>query len=257
MKENEIKTALLNEVIEMIKGNIKSGRLGEYEYRNNVYTRGLIKQVQSLLPKEEAKDWSKSSDEELKKEAEKLIGKTIVCLVDNKPHVVKQHYNNDPNNTHSDGSIWMDSETLIGSTNEQMGIQVYCRESNQWAEIIPDSQIKEPVKSEPTQEIKVGQDVWLSKQGGFTHTVLSIDGDEAWIKRNHDGYSMVVKVYQIYNYIESDPLQKTQEEMDREKAREILNKWGLLDSEGKGNPEVVCAVLEAVGVKSGRKTKQD
>lgn len=24
-----------------------------------------------------------------------------------------------------------------------------------------------------------------------------------------------------------------------------------------GNPEVVCAVLEAVGVKSGRKTKQD
>ncbi len=50
---------------------------------------------------------------------------------------------------------------------------------------------------------------------------------------------------------------KTQEEMDREKAREILNKWGLLDSEGKGNPEIVCAVLEAVGVKSGRKTKQD
>lgn len=46
--------------------------------------------------------------------------------------------------------------------------------------------------------------------------------------------------------------EKPQEKTDtnKEKAKEIMNKWGLLDSEGKGNPDIICAVLEAVGFKN-------
>lgn len=174
--ENRIKTALLNEVIEMIKGNIKSGRLGEYEYRNNAYTRGLIKQVQSLLPKEEP---------------ERQIKEPIIR----------------------------------------------CNNCNQ------------EVKPEPTKDIKAGEKVEVR------------DGEcdkwqDGWVFTggyNLDGLYICEREHFLepFNYIRKPT--KTQEEMDREKALQLLIDLGV---NGGHTHEVKMNFVLSL-INESRKTKQD
>jgi hypothetical protein len=93
-------------------------------------------------------------------------------------------------------------------------------------EAIPDSQIKEPVKPEPTQEIKAGDEVEafveVDSDKGIKDWVKcifyakSIHPNRCWFESYVVAYIDTGRVDEVTEI--RKPLQKTQEEMDREKG---------------------------------------
>jgi hypothetical protein len=81
---------------------------------------------------------------------------------------------------------------------------------------------KEEENKTESDEVKVGDDCWLSKTGGVTHNVRHIIGDEAWVVRNHDNFGFIAKISTLYNTITSEP---TLEQKARKKAEEIWKDW--------------------------------
>ncbi len=222
--ENRIKTEALNEVIEYMNEMYINGKTHPFVYINDIkqklYTMMRPDENESLLPKEEAIDWSKASYEELKKEAEKYIGKTAKCLEDGELFRIDCIYDIDYTDV-----VWAIGSKI--STGDEGWSFVIFKDSK-WAEIIPDRQIKEPVihevKSEPTQEIKVGDEVeyfnnhtqeWQSPNKPVIFTGGRARNGNYVLQDCHGFFSMD----QIRK-----PLQKTQEEMDRE-MRDAVKKF--------------------------------
>lgn len=228
--ENEIKTALLNEVIDIVYEEIRSADQGM-----NIYLplNHLLTKFHSLLPKEEPIDWSKASIDEKLKEAEKYIGEYAKDIDRSKDNfgVKKVESLED----YGDGDIWafVDVETKLEPV-----IQLYCRERNQWAEIVEEpekgvSKLRDELnetfkesynvdltwKPEPTQEIKAGDVVNIIGIKSKIYTVIHIDGNNAWIKNADQNYGSLVRL--------SDLRKPDPDKVYREIAKEIMKKKSL------------------------------
>ncbi len=249
--ENEIKTALLNEVIEIVS---------DYQYSNpsasQVLQRVKVK-IQSLLPKEEPIDWSKASEEELIAEAKKRYpsGVSIDCLFG--CGVGKIDHYREPVVDYDE--VWVYGVDISGSC-------LRCFYRGKWAEIVEEpekgvsklrDELKETFKEsynvdltwkpEPTQEIKAGDEVEVR------------DGEcdkwkDGWVFTggyNLDGLYICEREHFLepFNYIRKPT--KTQEEMDREKAGELYTEWFGSNS----IRELEDLFLEAINY--GRNTKQN
>jgi len=264
INENEIKRAFAMEVIEKFKAHWV-----EYYHKDEV-----LQTIQSLLPKEEEVDWSKVSDEELKKESEKYIGKTVRCIDDTKIYLVTE-FNKITNaqslimNSNTGGEVlvfdrgkWAEivepdtnieinqapiniqelfEKTEITTEKGHNGTNVHYSESNfektktghgnaefELHETTPQMQeafkkANPEMRFSESDEVKVGDEVVLSVHGGAVYTVIALNGEDAWVEKNHDLVSKIVARKDLCKTcnIKEEP---TLEQKARKKAEEIYDK---------------------------------